>query len=125
MPRYAPRYAQICPSTNSDEMCALLIEAISEMIIEHYPKLCSSKKYLWSALQEARNQITKKAVKRSEELLRKYLRNKNEIVSFYAVKGLWEHDRPAAVTQLKKIRFSTNSMVASMVNDLIEEWGIE
>jgi len=112
-------------STSSDEMRVLLIEAISEMVIEHYPKLCLSKKYLWSALCEARNQKTKKAVKRSEELLRKYLRDKNEIISFYAVKGLWEHDRPAAVAQLKKLKFSTNPMVISMVNDLIDEWGID
>ncbi|MCJ7654982.1 MAG: hypothetical protein MUO97_06740, partial [Dehalococcoidia bacterium] len=112
-------------SASSDEMRVLLIEAISEMVIEHYPKLCSPEKYLWSALDEARNQKTKKAVKRSEELLRKYLRNKNEIISFYAVKGLWEHDRPAAVAQLKKLKLSTNPMVISMVNDLIDEWGID
>ena len=112
-------------STSSDEMRVLLIEAISEMVIEYYPKLCLSEKYLWSALYEARNQKTKKAVKRSEELLRKYLRNKNKIISFYAVKGLWEHDRPAAVAQLKKLKSSTNPMVISMVNDLIDEWGID
>lgn len=112
-------------STCSDEMRVLLIEAISEMVIEHYPKLCLSEKNLWSALYEARNQKTKKAVKRSEELLRKYLRNKNEIISFYAVKGLWEHDRPAAVAQLKKLKFSTKPMVISMVDDLIDEWGVD
>jgi len=112
-------------STSCDEMRVLLIEAISEMVIEHYPKLCSSGTYLWSALYKARNQKTKKTVKRSEELLRKYLRNRNEIISFYAVKGLWEHDRPAAVAQLKKLKFSTNPMVISMVDDLIDEWGID
>jgi hypothetical protein len=111
-------------STSSDEMRVLLIEAISEMVIEHYPKLCLSEKYSWSTLYEARNQKTKKAIKRSERLLKNYLSNKNEIISFYAVKGLWEHDRPAAVAQLKKLKLSTNPMVVSMVDDLMDEWGI-
>lgn len=112
-------------SASSDEMRVLLVGAISEMVMEYYPKLCSSEKYSWSALHEARNQTTTNAVKRSEELLRKYLRNKNEIISFYAAKGLWERDRPAVVAQLKKLLSSQNSMVISMVKDLIDEWGID
>jgi hypothetical protein len=111
-------------TTPSDEMRVLLIEAVAEMVISHYPKLCVSDKYRQSVLDDARNQEMKEAVKRSEKLLRKYLRNRNEKISFYAAKGLWEHDKPAAVEQLKKLKFSTNPEVSSMVNDLIVEWGI-
>jgi len=111
-------------STSSNEMRAKLIEAISEMVLEHYPKLCIAHGYYYSALYETRNQSTKHAIVRGEELLNKYLRNENEIVSFYAVKGLWEHDRSSAVEQLKKLTSSNNPMIFSMVKDLIEEWGI-
>ena len=111
-------------STSSDEMRVLLIEAISEIVLEHYPKLCLSDKYFWFESKEGRNQTTKHAVKRSKQLLRKYLRNKNEIISFYAAKGLWEHDRPAAAEQLKRLASSQNTIAISMVNDLFEEWGI-
>jgi len=112
-------------STGDDEMHILLIEAISEMVMECYPKICSGEKYSWSARQDAREQAAKAAVKNSEKLLRMYLRNRNEVISFHAVRGLWEHDRSAAVDQLKKLNSSQDPKVNSMVGDLIEEWGIE
>jgi hypothetical protein len=77
-----------------------------------------------SALREARYQMTKAAIKTAERLLKKYLKDANEIVSFYAVKGLWETDRTGAIHQLKKLSASKNRQVVAMVNDLVEQWGI-
>lgn len=112
-------------STDDNEMRALLIESIAGMIMEHYPQVNQQSYFYQSALDQARNQSREKAIHRCEELLRKYLKNDNELISFYAAKGLWEHDRSAAVSRLRELTFSENGKIKSMVQDLTEEWGIE
>jgi hypothetical protein len=114
--------------TEDDEMRAPLIEAITELLIEHMPRVAAGEAgfpgFMDSWLRESRFQTTKAAVKRSGEVLRKYLRNKNDVVSFFAAKGLSELDRSAAVERLRTLSFTDNARVAAMVRDLIDDWGI-
>ena len=105
-----------------------LIDAITELLIEHMPRVAAGEEgfpgFRDSSLRGSRFQTTKAAVKRSGEVLRKYLRSKNDVVSFFAVKGLWEVDRSAAVERVRTLRSTDNARVAAMVRDLIDEWGI-
>lgn len=114
---------------SSDEMRGLLTDAIAHLIVEHYPNVVNADsavaRYFRSSLEERRHHVVKAAVKRSQELLRKYLRSENEFVSFYAAKGLWEHDRAASAAQLKALSRSRDPRTISMVRELSEEWGIE
>ena len=112
-----------------EAMCVLLIEAIAELVLEHLPKVANGVERFpgWfsdSSLKETRYQTTKTAVKRSGDVLRRYLRSKNEIIAFHAAKGLWETDRSSAIAQLRKLGASSNRRVASMVKELVEDWGI-
>ncbi len=109
------------------EMQAMLIEAIGEMVIEHLPSIDDETFALyWHSRRDiARYQQAKAAMKRCAELLNKYLRNSNELASFNAAKGLWEHDRQAAMDQLKKLLQSSDAGVVEKVKDLLDEWGVE
>ena len=114
--------------TEDDEMRARVIEAVAELLIEHMPRVAAGEEgfpaFMDSSLRGSRFQTTKSAVKRSGEVLRRYLRNKSDVVSFFAAKGLWELDRSAAVERLRTLSFTDDARVAAMVRDLIEEWGI-
>jgi hypothetical protein len=80
--------------------------------------------FMDSSLRGSRFQTTKAAVKRSGDVLRKYLRNKNDVVSFFAAKGLGSWTDPRRFERLRTLSFTDNVRVAAMVRDLIDEWGI-
>ena len=107
---------------------ALLIEALAEMVIHHYPTLSNENTpSLWGSVSpnhSARIEYTKESIKRSVELLRKYLRNTDDLVSFYAAKGLYEHERSLSVERLAELAKSSDSAVSSRVGDLVDEWGL-
>lgn len=107
---------------------ALLIEALAEVIIFHHPKVSGDQNFnSWaysSHLQAARVESTKASIRRSTELLRRYARNDDDLVSFYAAKGLYEHERSLSVDRLRELLSSRNADVRSRVLDLIDEWGM-
>ena len=107
---------------------ALLIEALAEVIIFHHPKVSGDQNFnSWaysSHLQAARVESTKASIRRSTELLRRYARNDDDLVSFYAAKGLYKHERSLSVDRLRELLSSRNADVRSRVLDLIDEWGM-
>ncbi len=64
------------------------------------------------------------AARRGEELLESWIGNKNEIVKFYAAKGLWERDKGRASSVLMNLSRSGSSLVRDLVAELMEKWGI-
>ena len=64
-------------------------------------------------------------VTRATDLLRAWANNSNELVSFYAAKGLWGFERDLAARTLKKLIKSKNTEVVSLVRSLMDDWRIE
>jgi hypothetical protein len=115
--------------TSNDRMRVMLVDAVSHVVQEHLPVLAAGEDgYRWTmdgALRAVRFQTTKAAVKRSAEILARYLRSKDELIAFYAAKGLWETDRSVAADRLRLLSASEKPEIVSLVNDLVEEWGID
>jgi hypothetical protein len=112
-----------------DDMQVMLVEAVGHLVMEHLPTVVAGPVAFggWcadSSMRDARYQATKAATKRASEVLRRYLRNKNELVSFHAAKGIYESDRPAAVEQLQKLARSTDGRIRHLVASLADEWGM-
>jgi hypothetical protein len=112
-----------------EDMQVVLIEAVVHLVMEHLPSVVNGPdafggSYRDSSIREARYQSTKAATKRASEVLRRYLRSTNELVSIQAAKGLYESDRAAAVEQLQKLVQSTNTRIRHLVESLADEWGM-
>ena len=45
------------------------------------------------------------------------------MVSFHSARGLWEHDRSAAVDRLRTLSVSRDERIRAKVRQLSEEWG--
>lgn len=107
-----------------------LMEGISQILFEHLPTVTGGPGIFrspevdpWARL--CRYGTTRAATRRAAEVLCKYLRNRDDLISFHAAKGLYESDRAAAVQQLRKLAASSNSRVRSLVAGLVDEWGLE
>lgn len=112
-----------------DDMQIVLVEAVTQLVVEHLPTVVSGPDafagwYADSSIRQARYQTTKAATKRASEVLGRYLRSRNELVSFHAAKGLYETDRAAAVEQLQKLACSTDGRIRNLVKSLVEDWGM-
>ena len=107
-----------------------VIEAISEVLFEYLPQVAGGPDafgdwYADSSIRESRYMTTRAATRRAAEILSKFLRSKDEFVSFYAAKGLYESDRAASVQQLRRLAASSDAQVRALVSDVAQEWGIE
>ena len=115
--------------TKSENMIARIMDALSGMVIEHLPNIDiraqqSSPMFINHFYYKEREDEVVRAVKRCKELLLKHLNGNNELASFYAVKGLWESDRPLCIEQLKILSKSKDKNIRILVDELVDEWGI-
>jgi hypothetical protein len=108
-----------------DVMQSKVIEALAEFMMEHQPHVQREQMFWDDERDAARLALWSRGVKRCSELLRKHLRSRNDLASFYAAKGLFESDRPAAVDRLRELNASSAPAVRSLVSDLIDEWNLE
>lgn len=114
----------------NSEMRITVIEAIAEILFEHLSRVAGGRDafndwYVDASAREARYLSTRAATRRAAELLSRYLRNKNELVSFHAAKGLYESNRSEAVEKLRKLANGNDPQVRALVAELAQEWGIE
>lgn len=113
--------------TDDASFQALCIELIGDIVVIHFPRHVSREMRgdspYESTRSRARHQIRAAAMEVCERILRKNLKSSNEMVSFYAARGLWEHDRSAAVECLKKLSASRDERIRAKVRELSEEWG--
>jgi len=71
-----------------------------------------------------RHKQIKLAVKRGIDMLKTWVSNRNELVRFYAAKGLWESDKNLASQTLRELHRRGSRTTVKLVKDLMEEWGI-
>jgi hypothetical protein len=113
--------------TDDASFQAQCIELIGDIVVIHFPRHVSQKMRgdspYESARSRARHQSRAAAMEVCERILRKNLKSSNEMVSFYAARGMWEHDRSAAVERLKKLSASRDERIRTKVRELSEEWG--
>jgi hypothetical protein len=107
------------------EMQAKVVEALTEFMIAHQPQLESDGEWSFDrSADRARRAFLVQGVKRSGELLRRYLRNRGDAVGFQAARGLYETDRGASVDRLRELLTEGDSSTQALVRDLVDEWGL-
>lgn len=64
------------------------------------------------------------SAKRAFDVLEAWVANKDDIVKFYAAKGLWGLNKGRATEVFNQLLRSGSDEVKHMVMDLADEWGI-
>jgi hypothetical protein len=111
-------------SSGDENIRTLITEAVSWMIIENYPKIAGSGGGFALKGSNYHYQYLRKAIKRAFELLTAWSKNKDELVRFYAMKGLWEYDRGLAVKILKDLFLNGKPATVNLVEKMMSDWGI-
>lgn len=111
----------------SKEMEPPIAEAICSLMAEHYPtvdayRLTGELKY---GIEAQRYERLSSAVKRATSILTAWTNNKNELVSFYAAKGLWGAERELAAQTLRRLHRTGSTEAVSLVEELRSDWDIE
>lgn len=107
---------------------ANIAEAISLMMMSYYVKIAAgrgSQEYRKEMeSRELRYKHLRRSIKRASELLSAWTNNKDELVRFYSIKGLWEYDRGLAAKTLKKLYLENSPKTQLLVKRLMDDWGI-
>jgi hypothetical protein len=116
-------------TTSNEQMKPLIVDAISSIIIKYLPRLenrdqFGSSLYFGFHAKKARMLEFQRALKKSDEVLKRILNGSNEWASLSSVKGLWESDRSACIERLKALTQSNDSSLRKEVEFLIDDWGI-
>lgn len=109
----------------NSEMHPKLIEALSNMTIFHYEDTIVNREISGFYGNKITNIYATIAVKRGKEVLNRYLRHKDELLCFYAAKGLYSIDRSASVNCFKKLLSGKSDCVKRLVVELSDEWGMQ
>ena len=104
-----------------------IAKAISALVVEHGPVVIASRSGLdfGQVISERRLGIVTAAVKRAINQLMAWSNSRNDFVSLYSAKGLWEFERGLATETLRRLWKTSPPEVVSSVKDVMEELGVE
>lgn len=104
-------------------MDQVIARALCSMMVKHYPSTTAQAAPSWTfdnAPEEA-----SRAVRRATDLLRAWTNSRNELVRFFAAKGLWGPERDLAARTLRGLKEKGAPDVVRRVNELTGDWDIE
>jgi GTPase SAR1 family protein len=110
------------------EWDAPIAKAVSELLIAHSVPTMQYRLNAGDGSYDSQSQYFKRlssTVTRATDLLKAWTNNKNELVTFYAAKGLWGYEPNLTAQTLKRLTRSKSPEVVTLVRSLMDEWGIE
>lgn len=104
-------------------MDSVIARALCSMMMKHYPSTIAQAMPSWT-FDNASDDVFG-AVRRATDLLRAWTNSRNELVRFFAAKGLWGPERDLAARNFRGLKESGGPDVIRRVNELMGEWNIE
>jgi len=102
-------------------MDGMLARAVCSMMVRHYSTVARA---LATGTIVNKPTGVMQAVRRATDLLRAWTNHKDEMVSFFAAKGLWGADPGLAAQTLRRLREGGGVEVVRHVDELMGDWNI-
>jgi hypothetical protein len=104
-------------------MDAVIARALCSMMVKHYSSIVPQAAPSWP-FESAPDGVSG-AVRRATDLLRAWTNSRNELVRFFAAKGLWGAERDLAARTLRQLKETGGADVVRRVDELMGDWNIE